>query len=90
MAAHDEFVYNNAKMLSISIGGGTVLFVILAALLLIRQIHNPIMALLRKIHQVSAGNLMTKFDMRFFSHDELGMLANGFNEMLDNLRIQVR
>lgn len=90
MAAHDELVYNNAKMLSISIGGGTVLFVILAALLLIRQIHNPIMVLLRQIQQVSAGNLTTQLDMRVFSHDELGMLANGINEMQDNLRMLVK
>lgn len=90
MAAHDELVYNNAKMLSISIGGGTVLFVILAALSLIRQIHNPIMVLLRQIHQVSAGNLTTQLDMRVFSHDELGMLANGINEMQDNLRMLVK
>ncbi|WP_429011554.1 methyl-accepting chemotaxis protein [Aeromonas veronii] len=90
MTAHDELVYNNAKMLSISIGGGTVLFVIFAALALIRQIHNPIMVLLRQIHQVSAGNLTTKLDMRVFSHDELGMLANGINEMQDNLRMLVK
>ncbi|EKB22390.1 methyl-accepting chemotaxis protein [Aeromonas veronii] len=89
MAAHDKVVYDNAKTLSISMGAGTVVFVILAALLLIRQIRNPIMVLLEQIHQVSAGNLTSKLDMKVFSHDELGMLAKGLNEMQDNLRMLV-
>ncbi|MGL5093560.1 MAG: methyl-accepting chemotaxis protein [Aeromonas sobria] len=89
MAAHDEVVYNNAKMLSISMGAGTVVFVILTALLLIRQIRNPIMVLLGQIHQVSGGNLTSKLDINIFSHDELGMLAKGLNEMQDNLRMLV-
>lgn len=89
MAAHDGVVYKNAKMLSMSIGAGTVFFVIFAAVLLIRQIRNPIMALLGQIHQVSAGNLTSKLDMRAFSHDELGMLAKGLDEMQDNLRMLV-
>ncbi|MGL5537532.1 MAG: methyl-accepting chemotaxis protein, partial [Aeromonas veronii] len=58
-------------------------------LLLIRQIRNPIMVLLEQIHQVSAGNLTSKLDMKVFSHDELGMLAKGLNEMQDNLRMLV-
>ncbi|OLF56833.1 methyl-accepting chemotaxis protein [Aeromonas veronii] len=89
MAIHDEEVYSNAKMLSIVIGAGTVVFVILIALLLIRQIRYPIMVLLEQIHQVSAGNLISKLDMKVFSHDELGMLAKGLNEMQDNLRMLV-
>ncbi|HHQ4761285.1 TPA: methyl-accepting chemotaxis protein [Aeromonas veronii] len=89
MAIHDEEVYSNAKMLSIVIGAGTVVFVILIALLLIRQIRYPIMVLLEQIHQVSAGNLISKLDMKVFSHDELGMLAKGLNEMQDNLQMLV-
>ncbi|MGX5834591.1 methyl-accepting chemotaxis protein [Aeromonas piscicola] len=89
MTSLNEEAYLSARMLSISVGVGTVIFVIVVAWLLIRQIRNPIMLLLEQTRQVSAGNLTSKLDMHEFSHDELGKLAIGFNEMQDNLRMLV-
>lgn len=89
MSSHSEEAYQTARMLSIVVGLGTVLFVVVVALLLVRQIRNPIMVLLAQTRKVSAGNLVHNLDMNAFAHDELGKLAQGFNEMQDNLRMLV-
>ncbi|NLQ23525.1 methyl-accepting chemotaxis protein [Shewanella sp. S-1] len=89
MATSSESAYKTAKMLSIIVGLGTIFFVLAMALLLIRQIKNPIMLLLKQTNQVSAGNLTNKLDMNLFARDEFGQLADSFNEMQDNLRMLV-
>ncbi|MGL5027610.1 MAG: methyl-accepting chemotaxis protein [Shewanella oncorhynchi] len=89
MALQSKNTYKTAKTFSIIVGLGTIFFVVAMALLLIRQIQNPIMWLLKQTHQVSAGNLTNKLDINAFSRDEFGQLAESFNAMQDNLRMLV-
>ncbi|MHC3400465.1 methyl-accepting chemotaxis protein [Aeromonas veronii] len=89
LTKQSEASYERAKLLSTTIGALTLLFVIIVAWLLIRQIRNPVMTLLEQTRQVAAGNLTSQLDMKQFSHDELGKLAQGFNEMQSNLRMLV-
>lgn len=89
MTSHSEEAYQTARMLSIFVGLGTVVFVVVVALLLVRQIRNPVMVLLEQTRKVSSGNLVHDLDMSAFGNDELGNLAQGFNEMQDNLRMLV-
>ncbi|TVL32932.1 methyl-accepting chemotaxis protein [Shewanella xiamenensis] len=86
MTSNNQSLYETSRNLSIIVGFGTVIFVVFVALLLIRQIRKPIMILLTQTQQVSAGNLAVKLDMQAFARDELGLLAEGFNVMQDNLR----
>ncbi|WP_279486852.1 methyl-accepting chemotaxis protein [Aeromonas veronii] len=89
LTKQSEASYERAKLLSTTVGALTLLFVVIVAWLLIRQIRNPVMALLEQTRQVAAGNLTSQLDMKQFSHDELGKLAQGFNEMQSNLRMLV-
>ncbi|MCZ0753904.1 methyl-accepting chemotaxis protein [Aeromonas enteropelogenes] len=86
MTLHNQLIYETARNLSIAVGFGTVIFVAIIALLLVRQIRHPVMVLLEQTRQVSSGDLVNNLDMGSFSQDELGLLANGFNVMQDNLR----
>ncbi|HDO1312467.1 methyl-accepting chemotaxis protein [Aeromonas veronii] len=89
LTKQSEASYEQAKLLSTTVGALTLLFVVIVAWLLIRQIRNPVMTLLEQTRQVAAGNLTSQLDMKQFSHDELGKLAQGFNEMQSNLRMLV-
>ncbi|MEH8216694.1 methyl-accepting chemotaxis protein [Aeromonas veronii] len=89
LTKQSEASYERAKLLSSTVGALTLLFVVIVAWLLIRQIRNPVMTLLEQTRQVAAGNLTSQLDMKQFSHDELGKLAQGFNEMQSNLRMLV-
>lgn len=89
LTKQSEASYERAKLLSTAVGALTLLFVVIVAWLLIRQIRNPVMTLLEQTRQVAAGNLTSQLDMKQFSHDELGKLAQGFNEMQSNLRMLV-
>lgn len=89
MVLQSENAYKTAKMLSIIVGFSTIFFVVVMAFLLIRQIQNPIMWLLKQTHEVSAGNLTNKLNMNAFARDEFGQLAESFNEMQDNLHMLV-
>ena len=89
LTKQSEASYERAKLLSTTVGALTLLFVVIVAWLLIRQIRNPVMILLEQTRQVAAGNLTSQLDMKQFSHDELGKLAQGFNEMQSNLRMLV-
>ncbi|MEB5666844.1 methyl-accepting chemotaxis protein [Aeromonas veronii] len=89
LTKQSEASYERAKLLSTTVSALTLLFVVIVAWLLIRQIRNPVMTLLEQTRQVAAGNLTSQLDMKQFSHDELGKLAQGFNEMQSNLRMLV-
>ncbi|WP_429135785.1 methyl-accepting chemotaxis protein [Aeromonas veronii] len=89
LTKQSEASYERAKLLSTTVGALTLLFVVIVAWLLIRQIRNPVMTLLEQTRQVAAGNLTSQLDMKQFSHDELGKLAQGFNEMQSSLRMLV-
>ncbi|MEN3785373.1 methyl-accepting chemotaxis protein [Aeromonas veronii] len=89
LTKQSEASYERAKLLSTTVGALTLLFIVIVAWLLIRQTRNPVMTLLEQTRQVAAGNLTSQLDMKQFSHDELGKLAQGFNEMQSNLRMLV-
>ncbi|PJG59544.1 methyl-accepting chemotaxis protein [Aeromonas cavernicola] len=89
LTLHNEQTFQQANTLSIVLSSITLLFVIVVAVLLIRQIRNPVMILLEQTRQVSRGNLTTNLDMSHFSRDEIGKLAEGFNEMQESLRMLV-
>ena len=81
LTKQSEASYERAKLLSTTVGALTLLFVVIVAWLLIRQIRNPVMTLLEQTRQVAAGNLTSQLDMKQFSHDELGKLAQVVNEV---------
>lgn len=89
LTKHSLASYEQARLLSIMVGGLTLLFVVVVAWILTNQIRNPVVALLTQTRQVAAGDLTTHLDMTYFSDDELGKLAQGFNEMQSNLRMLV-
>ncbi|MHB1054446.1 MAG: methyl-accepting chemotaxis protein, partial [Thermoleophilia bacterium] len=63
----------------------TLAFIIAALMFVIRySIIRPLRGLLNSIRRISAGDLTERVITK--SHDELGVLANNFNEMTDNLR----
>lgn len=82
-------VYEEGRQLGVGIGVLVVLFVIMLANFLIRQIRNPVMSLLDQTRKVAAGDLTARLDMTHFSNDELGTLAKGFGDMQGNLRTLV-
>ena len=82
-------VFKEGRQLGVVIGVLVVLFVIMLANFLIRQIRNPVMSLLDQTRKVAAGDLTARLDMTHFSNDELGTLAKGFGDMQGNLRTLV-
>ncbi|MHB1389934.1 MAG: methyl-accepting chemotaxis protein [Thermoleophilia bacterium] len=64
----------------------TLVFIISALMLMIRySIIRPLRGLLGSIRRIAAGDLTEKVPSN--SNDELGTLANNFNDMTDNLRL---
>jgi signal transduction histidine kinase len=55
-----------------------------AAALIARRLSGPILALARGADEIRTGNLDVRIDVK--SDDELGLLADSFNRMADNLR----
>ncbi|MEV3834542.1 methyl-accepting chemotaxis protein [Aeromonas allosaccharophila] len=82
-------IFQSGRQLGIGIGVLVIFFVVLLANFLIRQIRNPVMALLDQTRKVAAGDLTARLDMTHFSNDELGTLAKGFGDMQGNLRTLV-
>lgn len=64
------------------------LVALLMAGLLVRQITRPITALIHASRRIAAGDLTTRVPLR--SHDELGELAQTFNQMASSLEVQER
>ncbi|MCB0187590.1 MAG: HAMP domain-containing protein, partial [Caldilineaceae bacterium] len=64
------------------------LVALLMAGLLIRQITRPITGLTHASRQIAAGDLTTRVPLQ--SHDELGELAQTFNQMASSLELQER
>lgn len=62
----------------------TGLIAVAQGLLTLRLISRPIGILLDATKEITNGNLNKKVDIK--SKDEIGQLATGFNEMVDNIR----
>ncbi len=60
---------------------------LLGAGLLSKVIANPIVSLTRKMQKVKEGSLDIQYDVN--STDEIGLLASGFNSMLERIRNQL-
>lgn len=64
----------------------TLVFIIGALMLVVRySVIRPLRSLLGSIRRIAAGDLTERVPSK--SHDELGVLANNFNDMTDNLRL---
>ncbi|MFH1654137.1 MAG: ATP-binding protein, partial [Pseudomonadota bacterium] len=74
-----------AKRLIIFISTGVVLLAFMMVLFLSRRITIPITRLTRRVRDISfSGNLDQRVEFR--SKDELGILADSFNEMISKLK----
>ncbi len=71
-----------ATALTVEISG------LLLAISITRGIQKGLTNIIRAANLLSAGELSTR--AKVLSHDEIGMVANSFNEMADNLQIRVR
>jgi PAS domain S-box-containing protein len=60
------------------------LFAIIASILFSRTISNPILKLTKASKILGSGNLSARVNIQ--SKDEIGELANAFNQMIDNLQ----
>ena len=65
-------------------GTGLLLFTVVAALLMTRQILRPINALVRAARRVGAGDLTAQVEWKW--KDELGVLSDTFNSMTRSIR----
>ncbi len=65
-SAEATSVYEKGRQLGIGIAVLGIMFVIIVANFLIRQIRNPVMSLLDQTRKVAAGDLTTRLDMTHF------------------------
>jgi class 3 adenylate cyclase len=78
----------NLQQTIVIIGVGGVTFAILMALFIARRITHPLTSLLLGVQEVGRGNLTVKVPQE--THDELGVLAQSFNNMIQGLREKER
>ena len=72
------------KVIAISIAGFMIIGGI-SAVLFSRHLAAPIIALANRVRQVAEGNLTVELDAKPRA-DEIGVLNNGFNDMVDHLK----
>jgi class 3 adenylate cyclase len=78
----------NLQQTIVIIGVGGVTIAIVLALFIARRITHPLTSLLLGVQEVGRGNLTVKVPQ--MTHDELGVLAQSFNEMIQGLREKER
>ncbi|HVZ80600.1 MAG TPA: adenylate/guanylate cyclase domain-containing protein [bacterium] len=78
----------NLQQTIVIIGVGGVTFAIVMALFIARRITHPLTALLSGVQEVGKGNLQVQVKPE--THDELGVLARSFNDMIQGLREKER
>ncbi len=76
-----------AKLWIFGIIIGAIALALAIGLLMIRMILNPIGRMRHTAEAVSEGDFSQRIEIS--SSDELGVLANGFNQMLDNLKLWI-
>ncbi|WP_432662112.1 methyl-accepting chemotaxis protein [Wukongibacter baidiensis] len=72
------------RALIMTIGAITVILIVLVIYLLVNRSIKPLIKMTAVTKDVAAGNLNVKVDVK--SKDEVGILANNFNEMISNMR----
>ncbi len=79
---------NNLQQTLVIIGILGVLFAFGMAFFIARRISDPLNSLLQGVQEVGKGNLNAQVPVE--THDELGVLAQSFNEMIQGLREKER
>jgi len=79
---------NNLQQTLVIIGFLGVIFAFGMAFFIARRITNPLNSLLQGVQEIGKGNLKTQVPVE--THDELGVLAQSFNEMIQGLREKER
>ena len=69
----------------VALGAGSLIFILLVLFFIFRSITNPIKKIIIVCREISKGNLNAKIDVR--SRNEIGELADTFNETIKDLRI---
>jgi signal transduction histidine kinase len=69
-----------------TVGGALLLAVVLIAVLIARSMSNPIVKLTEQTKTIAAGDLSSKIEIT--SSDEIGQLAESFNNMTKELKLQ--
>ena len=84
---HNDIIYANANFLRDLF----LLFTLIAALLIVivvyfisKRFSDPILSLVKGAQSIAGGDM--KVEMPVLAGDEIGILANAFNQMLDALR----
>jgi len=75
---------DSSRMMLIAFALIAIFIAILVNYWVLHSITNPLKEVLRVIKRVSKGDLTEKADV--YRQDELGMLSNGFNDLIDALR----
>jgi len=78
----------NIQRSIVVIGTSGVVFAIIMAVLIARRITEPLNSLLFGVQEVGKGNLNVQVPIK--THDELGVLASSFNDMIQGLREKER
>lgn len=78
----------NLQQTIVIIGVAGVIFAIVMALFIARRITHPLTSLLAGVQEVGKGNLTVQVPRE--THDELGVLAQSFNDMIQGLREKER
>ncbi|MBF0593265.1 MAG: methyl-accepting chemotaxis protein [Nitrospirae bacterium] len=68
----------------ISVGVFGLIFITVIFIYTFKVTHRPLIELSNEMRQVSGGDLSVHFD--YNAHDEVGSLAEGFNQMLSSLK----
>ena len=78
-----------ALIIKANIGSIGLLMLFMAGMtvFLTRQICPPLQAVVEQANAIASGNLTHRFDNRYMSNDELGLLAKASLKMQDNLRV---
>ena len=78
----------NIQRSIVVIGTSGVVFAIILAVFIARRITEPLTSLLFGVQEVGKGNLNIQVPIK--THDELGVLASSFNDMIQGLREKER
>ncbi|MFP3391389.1 methyl-accepting chemotaxis protein [Brevibacillus sp. SIMBA_040] len=82
-----------SKVIQISLSLVSILLAIVFAAYLVRTIVLPLQRVNKQLQEIADGNGDLTQELKVSSKDEIGMLAQSFNRMLDNLRqliLQIR
>ncbi len=79
---------NNLQQTIVIIGVLGIAFAVAMAFFIARRITNPLNSLLQGVQEIGKGNLNAQVPLE--THDELGVLAQSFNEMIQGLKEKER